>query len=75
MEFSRPEDWSGLPFPSLGDLLNPGIKLRSPVLQVDFLPAEPPGKPVSDRLCVKIVFKIMLRDFCLFTELIVSLMV
>ena len=35
----------GKPFPSLGDLSNPGIKPRSPALQADFLPAEPLGKP------------------------------
>ena len=45
MEFSRPEYWSGQPFPSLGDLPNPGIEPRSPMLQVDSLPAEPQGKP------------------------------
>ena len=45
MEFSRPEHWSGKPFPSPGDLPNPGIKPRSPVLQADSLPAEPPGSP------------------------------
>ena len=45
MEFSRPEYWSGWPSPSPGDLPNPGIKPRSPALQVDFLPAEPQGKP------------------------------
>ena len=45
MEFSRPEYWSGQPFPSPGDLPNPGIKPRSPALQVDSLPAEPQGKP------------------------------
>ena len=45
MEFSRPEYWSGYPFPSLGDLPNPGIEPRSPTLQGDSLPAEPPGKP------------------------------
>ena len=45
MEFSRPEYWSGQPFPSPGDLPNPGIKPRYPVLQVDSLPAESPGKP------------------------------
>ena len=45
MEFSRPEYWSGLPFPSPGDLPNPGIKPRSPILQVDSLPAESQGKP------------------------------
>ena len=38
MEFSRPEYWSGLPFPSSGDLPNPGIEPRSPALQVDSLP-------------------------------------
>jgi len=45
MEFSRPGYWSGLPFPSPGDLPNPGIKPMSPTLQVDSLPAEPQGKP------------------------------
>ena len=45
MELSRPEFWSGEPFPSPGDLPNPGIKPRSPELQADSLPAEPPGKP------------------------------
>ena len=37
--------WSGLPFPSPGDLPNPGIEPRSPALQADSLPYEPPGKP------------------------------
>ena len=45
MEFSRPQYVSGKPFPSPGDLPNPGIKLRSPELWVDSLPAEPQGKP------------------------------
>ena len=45
MEFSRPEFWSGQLFPSLGDLPNSGIELKSPISQVDSLPAEPPGKP------------------------------
>ena len=45
MEFSSPEYWSGQPFPSPGDLPNPGIELRSPALQADYLPAEPLGKP------------------------------
>ena len=44
MEFSRQEYWSGLPFPSPGDLLDPGIELGSPALQADTLPSEPPGK-------------------------------
>ena len=47
MGFSRQEYWSGLPFPSPGDLPDPGIKPRSPTLQVDSLPSEPPGKPIS----------------------------
>ena len=45
MEFSRQEYWSGLPFPSPGDLPNPGIELKSPELQADSLPSEPPGRP------------------------------
>ena len=45
MGFSRQEYWSGLPFPSPGDLPNPGIEPRSPTLQADSLPSEPPGKP------------------------------
>ena len=45
MEFSRPECWSGYLFSSPGDLPNPGIKPRSPTLQVDSLSAEPQGSP------------------------------
>ena len=43
--FSRQEYWSGLPFPSPGDLPNPGIEPRSPTFQADALTSEPPGKP------------------------------
>ena len=39
--------WNELPFPSLGDLPDPGIEPRSPALQVDSSPSEPPGKPRS----------------------------
>ena len=42
---SRQEYWSGLSFPSPGDLPNPGVKLKSPALQADSLLSEPPGKP------------------------------
>ena len=42
--FSRQEYWSGWPFPSPGDLPNPGIKPVSPALQADSLPFGPPGK-------------------------------
>ena len=45
MGFSRQEYWSGLPFPSPGDLPDPGIEPRSPALQADALTSEPPGKP------------------------------
>ena len=47
VEFSRQEYWSGMPFPSPGDFPNPRIELRSPALQADSLPSEPPGKPMS----------------------------
>ena len=57
--FSRQEHWSGSPFPSPGDLPNPGIEPRSPALQADSLPTELQGKPLlegveatkSQRLC------------------------
>ena len=42
--FTRQEYWSGLPFPSPGDLPRLGIEPRSPTLQADALPSEPPGK-------------------------------
>ena len=42
--FSRQEHWSGLPFPSLGDLPHPGIKLKSPALAGRFFTTDPPGK-------------------------------
>ena len=45
MGFSRQEYWSGLPFPSPGDLPNPGIEPGPPALQADSLPSEAPGKP------------------------------
>ena len=46
IKISRQEYWSGLPFPSPGDLPDPGIEPRSPALQAeDALPSEPPGKP------------------------------
>ena len=45
MGFSRQEYWSWLPFPSPGDLPDPGIKPGSPTLEADALTSEPPGKP------------------------------
>ena len=44
MEFSRHEYWSGLPFPSPGDLPDPGIEPASPALAGGFFTTEPPGK-------------------------------
>ena len=46
MGFSRQEYWSGLPFPSPGDLSDPGIEPRSPALRADTLTSEPRGKPI-----------------------------
>ena len=56
VEFSRPEYWSRYPFPSPGDLLNPGIEHRSPALRADSLPVEPQGKPLISAqhlLCIR----------------------
>jgi len=47
MEFSRQEYWSGLPFPSPGDLPDPGIEPRSPAVRADSLPSEPPAKVIQ----------------------------
>ena len=56
MEFSGQEYWSGLPWPSPGDLFNPGVEPSSPRLQADSLPFEPPGKPynipLNSHLCI-----------------------
>ena len=60
MGFSRQECWSGLPFPSPGDLPDPGIKSGSPTLQADTLPSEPLGKLVP------------IRSHCLFLPPILS---
>ena len=53
MGFSRQEYWSGLPFPSTGDLPKPGIEPRSPALQADALTSEPPGKPCLIKQAIK----------------------
>ena len=44
---SRQRYWSEMPFPSPGDLPYPGIEPKSPALQADSLPSEPPGKSIS----------------------------
>ena len=51
MEVSKQEYWSGQPFPSSGDLPDPGIEPGSPALQANSLPSEPPiGSPVGRHL-------------------------
>ena len=45
MGFSRQEYWSGLLFPSPGDLPDLGIEPGPPIVQADALPSEPPGSP------------------------------
>ena len=61
MGFSRQEYWSGLPFPSPGDLPNPGIEPRSPTLQADALISEPPGKTKDKGTKVKLKVKLLSR--------------
>ena len=62
MGFSRQEHWSGLPYPSPGDLPNPGIKPTSRTLQEDSLPSEPPRKPrntgVGSLSCLQRIFPV-----------------
>ena len=55
MGFPRQESWSGFPFPPLGDLPDPGIKLMSPASAGRFLTTEPPGKP-HPRLYISLTF-------------------
>ena len=62
--FSRQEYWSGLPFPSPGDLPNPGIEPRSPTLAADALTSEPPGKPYSKVPLKKEKEIMVMRDIC-----------
>ena len=63
MEFPRQKYWSGLPFPSPGDLPNPGIKPESSTLQADSLLSELSGKyykPVRVQYCITIVLAVYL---------------
>ena len=57
---ARIPEW--VPFPSPGDLLNPGIEPRSPTLQVDSLPVEPPGKPLQSTIRVKQSLRVRTRS-------------
>ena len=65
--FSRQECWSGLPFPSPGNLSNPGTEPKSLALQVDSLPSEPPAKstpgfPLPTKREKKAEFRLMDRS-------------
>ena len=60
MKFFRQECWSGLPFPSPGDLPNPGIEPGSPTLQADALPFEPPWKSPAGKV-MSLLFNMLSR--------------
>ena len=68
MEFSRQEYWTGFPFPSPGDLPNPGIEPPSPVLQVDSLLSEPAGTSPYTPSSSLLEF-VSLSDCCVCTSL------
>ena len=56
MEFSRQEQWSGLPFPSPGDLSDPGVEPGFPALQTDSLPSEPLRKLRIEATNISLIF-------------------
>ena len=70
MRFSRQEYWNGLPFPSPGDLPDPGIEPGSPMFQADPLPSEPSGQREWQRVhvyvCVRECFK---KKYCNMVDL------
>ena len=71
--FSRQEYWSGLLFPSAGDLSDPGIEPESPAapaFQADSLPAEPSGKPCASLCVFKTPPKIMMPEWLLIISII-----
>ena len=59
MGFSRQEYWSGVPLPSPEDLPHPGMEPRSPALQADALPSEPPGKSYDPSYFFGIMFNFL----------------
>ena len=63
MGFSRQGYWSGLTFPSPGDLPNPGIEPRSPELQENALPSELLGKPIGSG---EVLTRLLSSKNCLF---------
>ena len=73
MGFSRQEYWSGLPFPSPGDLPDPGMDPGSPALEADALTSEPPGKPGSKQTDTVSVWKVDHSETEIFLESIYPL--
>ena len=73
MGFSRQEYWKGLPFPSPGDLPNPGIEPGSPALQTDALPSEPLGKTLGLPISHPSLFPPSLPGGCTFCKVQISL--
>ena len=65
--FSRQEYWSGVPFPSPGDLPDPGIKPGSTTLQADALTSKPPGKP--SRYKSRLLFICIFKNYLIYTTL------
>ena len=61
------EHWSGEPTCSPGDIPNPGIELGSPALQVDSLPVELPGKPLSNKILIHKLYRT--KDNCVHAQL------
>ena len=66
--FPRQEYWSGLPFPSPGDLPDPGIEPESPALTGRFFTTEPPGKPIQNKKLLKRNVGSLLKTRILGTE-------
>ena len=73
MEFSRYEYWTGLPFPSPGDLPDPGVEPGSPALQVDSLPSELPGGKTSKPYIASLVAQRLKRLLALWKTWVRSL--
>ena len=67
MGFARQEDWSGLLFPSPGDLANPGIQPVSPVLADGFFTTDPPGKPLQPS--TQLTFPSPLQNYTIHVDL------
>ena len=76
MGFSKQEYWRGLPFPSPGDLLDPGNELGSPALQVDPVPSELSGKPFICGIFYLLSFLYFIfwhSEICIFVLMLTSM--